>query len=159
MGLRGDWIAARPRSVAGSLRSSQSLCFIGIGLHAQERLRQTAWIVAATLQTKPKGSTHWSCRTMARAQQVSPSTINRLWQDYNLKPHRTRSFKLSRDVRFLVKMTDVVGLYLNPPDRSLVLCIGEKSQIQALDRTQPGVSGHSKCTTCGRNEGLQSVPP
>ncbi len=85
-----------------------------------------AAIVTATLQTKPKGSTHWSCRTMARAQQVSPSTINRLWQEYNLKPHRTRSFKLSRDIRFLEKLTDVVGLYLNPPDRSLVLCIDEK---------------------------------
>jgi transposase len=100
---------------------------------------KVAAIVAATLQTKPKGSTHWSCRTMARAQQVSPSTINRLWQEYNLKPHRTRSFKLSRDIKFLEKLTDVVGLYLNPPDRGLVLCIDEKSQIQALDRTQPGL--------------------
>jgi transposase len=100
---------------------------------------KVAAIVAATLQTKPKGSTHWSCRTMARAQQVSPSTINRLWQEHNLKPHRTRSFKLSRDIQFLEKLTDVVGLYLNPPDRSVVLCIDEKSQIQALDRTQPGL--------------------
>ena len=100
---------------------------------------KVAAMVAATLQTKPKGSTHWSCRTMARAQKVSSSTINRMWQAYNLKPHRTRSFKLSRDVRFLEKLTDVVGLYLNPPDRSLVLCIDEKSQIQALDRTQPGL--------------------
>ncbi len=101
--------------------------------------KKVAAIVAATLQTKPTGSTHWSCRTMARAQQVSPSTINRLWQEYNLKPHRTRNFKLSRDIKFLEKLTDVVGLYLNPPDRSLVLCIDEKSQIQALDRTQPGL--------------------
>ena len=100
---------------------------------------KVAAMVAATLQTKPKGSTHWSCRTMARAQKVSSSTINRLWQAYNLKPHRTRGFKLSRDVKFLEKLTDVVGLYLNPPDRSLVLCIDEKSQIQALDRTQPGL--------------------
>lgn len=100
---------------------------------------KVAAIVAATVQTKPKGSTHWSCRTMARAQQVSPSTVNRLWQEHNLKPHRTRSFKLSRDINFLEKLTDVVGLYLNPPDRSLVLCIDEKSQIQALDRTQPGL--------------------
>src|SRR5258708_2805770 len=95
--------------------------------------------VAASLQTQPTGSTPWSCRTMARAQQVSPSTINRLWKEHNLKPHRTRSFKLSRDIKFLEKLTDVVGLYLNPPDRSLVLCIDEKSQIQALDRTQPGL--------------------
>jgi len=100
---------------------------------------KVAAMVAATLQTKPKGSTHWSCRTMARAQEVSPSTINRLWQEYNLKPHRTRNFKLSRDINFLEKLTDVVGLYLNPPDRSVVLCIDEKSQIQALDRTQPGL--------------------
>src|SRR5712671_4684650 len=100
---------------------------------------KVAAIVAATLQTKPKGSTHWSCRTMARAQKVSPSTINRVWQEHNLKPHRTRSFKLSRDVKFLEKLTDVVGLYLNPPDKSAVLCLDEKSQIQALDRTQPGL--------------------
>ena len=96
-------------------------------------------IITATLQTKPKGSTHWSCRTMARAQNVSPSTISRLWQEHNLKPHRTRGFKLSRDKQFLEKLTDVVGLYLNPPDKSLVLCLDEKSQIQALDRTQPGL--------------------
>ena len=101
--------------------------------------KKVAAIVEATLQTKPKGQTHWSCRTMARAQQVSPSTISRLWQEYNLKPHRTRAFKLSRDIKFLEKLTDVVGLYLNPPEKSLVLCIDEKSQIQALDRTQPGL--------------------
>jgi transposase len=100
---------------------------------------KVAAMVEATLQTKPKGSTHWSCRTMARAQKVSKNTVNRLWQEYNLKPHRTRTFKLSRDNRFLEKLTDVVGLYLNPPDQSLVLCIDEKSQIQALDRTQPGL--------------------
>ena len=76
---------------------------------------------------------------MARAQKVSRNTINRVWQQYNLKPHRTRTFKLSRDIRFLEKLTDVVGLYLNPPEKSLVLCIDEKSQIQALDRTQPGL--------------------
>jgi len=100
---------------------------------------KVAAIVEATLRTKPKGSTHWSCRTMARAQNVSKNTVNRLWQEYNLKPHRTRAFKLSRDIKFLEKLTDVVGLYLNPPERSLVLCIDEKSQIQALDRTQPGL--------------------
>jgi transposase len=100
---------------------------------------KVAAMIEATLQTKPKGSTHWSCRTFARAQKVSKNTVNRLWQDYNLKPHRTQSFKLSRDIRFLEKLTDVVGLYLNPPAKSLVLCIDEKSQIQALDRTQPGL--------------------
>ena len=101
--------------------------------------KQVAGIVKATLESKPKGQTQWSCRTMARARQVSPSTINRIWQGYNLKPHLQRTFKLSRDVQFLEKLTDVVGLYLNPPDKSLVLCVDEKSQIQALDRTQPGL--------------------
>jgi transposase len=76
---------------------------------------------------------------MAREQGVSKNTVNRLWQEYNLKPHLSRTFKLSRDVRFLEKLTDVVGLYLNPPEKSLVLCLDEKSQIQALDRTQPGL--------------------
>ena len=96
-------------------------------------------IVDATLQTKPKGMTHWSCRLMAKNQQVSKSTISNIWRSHNLKPHRVKNFKLSRDVRFLEKLTDVVGLYLNPPQQALVLCIDEKSQIQALDRTQPGL--------------------
>jgi transposase len=96
-------------------------------------------IVTATLQTKPKGMTHWSCRSMARAQGVSKNTINRLWQLHNLKPHLHRTFKLSRDAKFLEKLTDVVGLYLNPPQKAVVLCVDEKSQIQALDRTQPGL--------------------
>lgn len=76
---------------------------------------------------------------MAEAQGVSKNTINRLWQLHNLKPHLSRTFKLSRDANFLEKLTDVVGLYLNPPDKALVLCLDEKSQIQALDRTQPGL--------------------
>jgi transposase len=96
-------------------------------------------IVKATLETKPKGGTHWSCRTLAKAQGVSWSTIHRVLQSHNLKPHLTETFKLSRDPKFLEKMSDVVGLYLNPPDKALVLCIDEKSQIQALDRTQPGL--------------------
>ena len=100
---------------------------------------KVAAIIEATLQSKPQGATHWSCRTMGRAQKVSSSTVNRIWQEHNLKPHRTRTFKLSRDPRFLQKLTDVVGLYLNPPDKSLVVCVDEKSQIQALDRTQPGL--------------------
>src|SRR6059036_2192578 len=96
-------------------------------------------IVDATLQTKPAGATHWSCRTMAKAQGVSKATVNRIWQSHQIKPHRTKGFKLSRDPRFLEKLTDVVGLYLNPPQKALVLCVDEKSQIQALDRTQPGL--------------------
>jgi transposase len=96
-------------------------------------------IVNATLQTKPEGMTHWSCRTMAERHGVSKSTISSIWRSHNLKPHRSETFKLSRDVRFLEKLTDVVGLYLNPPQQAMVLCVDEKSQIQALDRTQPGL--------------------
>ena len=93
-------------------------------------------IVQATTQTKPSGATHWSCRSMARAQGVSPATVQRIWDAHGLKPHRVRTFKLSGDPRFTEKLTDVVGLYLNPPEKAIVLCVDEKSQIQALDRSQ-----------------------
>ncbi len=96
-------------------------------------------IVEATLHTTPKGATHWSCRTMARAHGISPATVQRIWQAHGLQPHRVRTFKLSRDRQFVDKLTDVVGLDLNPPDKAVVLCVDEKSQIQALDRTQPGL--------------------
>lgn len=96
-------------------------------------------VLDATLQSKPQGSTHWSCRTMAARQGMSKSTISNIWRSHNLKPHRTKSFKLSRDPKFLEKLTDVLGLYLNPPDQAMVLCVDEKSQIQALNRTQPGL--------------------
>ncbi|MBA2462011.1 MAG: IS630 family transposase [Actinobacteria bacterium] len=93
-------------------------------------------IVQATTQTRPPGQTHWSCRSMAKAEGVSPASVQRIWDAHGLKPHRVRSFKLSTDPRFTEKLTDVVGLYLNPPERAIVLCVDEKSQIQALDRTQ-----------------------
>jgi transposase len=96
-------------------------------------------IVAATTQTTPPGETHWSCRTMAKAQGVSPATVQRIWDAHGLQPHRTKAFKLSNDPLFTEKLTDVVGLYLNPPEKALVLCVDEKSQIQALDRTQPSL--------------------
>jgi transposase len=96
-------------------------------------------VIDTTLQSKPKGSTHWSCRTLAADQGVSKSTVSNILRSHNLKPHRSRAFKLSRDPRFLEKLTDVVGLYLNPPDRGIVLCVDEKSRIQALNRTQPGL--------------------
>jgi hypothetical protein len=96
-------------------------------------------IIDATLQTRPAGATHWSCRSLAKNQGVSKATVQRIWQSHPLQPHRTKNFKLSRDVRFLEKLTDVVGLYLNPPQKALVLCVDEKIQIQALDRTQPGL--------------------
>jgi transposase len=96
-------------------------------------------IVQATTQTTPPGETHWSCRSMARAQGVSPATVQRIWDAHGLKPHLLRTFKLSNDPLFTEKLTDVVGLYLNPPEKALVLCVDEKSQIQALDRTQPSL--------------------
>jgi transposase len=96
-------------------------------------------VIDATLQSKPKGQTHWSCRLMAASQGISKSTVNNFWKSHNIKPHRTKTFKLSRDPKFLEKLTDVVGLYLNPPDQAIVLCVDEKSQIQALNRTQPGL--------------------
>jgi transposase len=96
-------------------------------------------VIDATLQTKPKGSTPWSCRSMAAAQGIGKSSVSRIWRSHSIKPHRTKTFKLSRGPKFLEKLTDVVGLYLNPPDQAIVLCVDEKSQIQALQRTQPGL--------------------
>jgi transposase len=96
-------------------------------------------IVEATTQTRPRGATHWSTRTMAKVQGVSAATVQRIWDAHGLQPHRVKTFKLSRDKRFVEKLTDVVGVYLNPPDKAVVLCVDEKSQIQALDRTQPGL--------------------
>jgi len=97
---------------------------------------QVAEIVRATLHDKPEAETHWSCRSMAKAQGVSPATVQRIWSARGLKPHRVTTFKLSNDKRFEDKLVDVVGLYLNPPAQAVVLCMDEKSQIQALDRTQ-----------------------
>jgi transposase len=96
-------------------------------------------IVNATLQTTPRAATQWSVRTMAAAHGVSPATVQRIWDAHGLQPHRTRTFKLSRDQQFVEKLTDVVGLYMNPPDKAIVLSVDEKSQIQALNRTQPGL--------------------
>jgi len=96
-------------------------------------------IVEATLHTTPKDSTHWSTRTMAKVQGVSRSTVQRIWNSHGLQPYRVETFKLSKDKRFVEKLTDVVGVYLNPPDKAVVLCVDEKTQVQALDRTQPGL--------------------
>ncbi len=100
---------------------------------------KVAEIVRATQETKPPGQTHWSCRTMAQAQGVSPATVQRIWSARGLKPHLVKTFKLSNDPRFEEKLIDVVGLYLNPPDNAVVLCMDEKSSVQALDRTQPSL--------------------
>lgn len=94
-------------------------------------------IVNATLHTTPPNATHWSARSMAKEQRVSEASVRRIWKQYNLKPHLVKKFKLSRDKKFLEKLYDIVGLYLNPPAKAIVLCVDEKSQIQALERTQP----------------------
>ncbi|HEY3458219.1 MAG TPA: IS630 family transposase [Bryobacteraceae bacterium] len=94
-------------------------------------------IVKATLETKPANGTHWSTRSMATVQGVSDTTIQRIWRAHRLQPHRVEKFKFSKDPQFTEKLRDVVGLYMNPPEKALVLSVDEKSQIQALDRTQP----------------------
>jgi len=98
-----------------------------------------AAIVEATLHRQPPHATHWSTRRMAKAQGVSEATVRRIWRQHGLRPHRVSTFKVSRDPRFVEKLTDVAGLYLNPPDKALVLSVDEKSQIQALDHPQPGL--------------------
>lgn len=99
-------------------------------------VKETA-IVDATMKTSPRNATHWSVRMMAAAQKVSPATVQRIWEKHKLQPHRVESFKFSNDPQFAAKVRDIVGLYLRPPERALVLSVDEKSQIQALDRTQP----------------------
>ncbi len=96
-----------------------------------------AAIVEATIQTTPKDATHWSVRAMAASQKVSPATVQRIWKKHKLQPHRVESFKFSNDPEFALKVRDIVGLYMNPPNKAIVLSVDEKSQIQALDRTQP----------------------
>jgi transposase len=98
---------------------------------------QIEHIVTKTLETKPKDATHWSTRGMAKASGVSASTVHRIWRAFSLQPHRTETFKLSTDPQFIEKVRDIVGLYIDPPDKAMVICVDEKSQIQALDRTQP----------------------
>jgi len=115
-GLYDEYRSGRPRSIE------------------DERIAQ---LVAQTLQSKPEGVTQWSCRQMAEASGISKSTVQRVWAAFGLKPHRQESFKLSTDPLFIEKVRDVVGLYLHPPEKALVLCVDEKSQCQALERTQP----------------------
>jgi transposase len=98
-----------------------------------------AAVVTKTTQSKPDGATHWSRSTMARAAGISDSSVGRIWRAHGLKPHRIDTFKISNDPHFAEKLEDIVGLYLNPPEHALVLSVDEKSQIQALDRTQPGL--------------------
>ena len=93
--------------------------------------------IRKTLETRPKGGTHWSLRSMAKEIAHAPSTVHRIWRAFGLQPHRVETFKLSTDPLFVEKVRDIVGLYLSPPERAIVLCLDEKSQVQALDRTQP----------------------
>ena len=98
---------------------------------------QIAELVSKTLETKPTNGTHWTCRAIAEETDLSKSTVHRVWKAFGLQPHRQKHFKLSSDPFFVEKVKDIVGLYLNPPDKAMVLCVDEKTQIQALDRTQP----------------------
>jgi transposase len=111
----------------------------GRGRPAQIPAEKIDEIVRLTQTSTPPGQTHWSCRSMAKATGVSQATVQRVWAARGLKPHLVRTFKLSNDKRFEEKLVDVVGVYLNPPDQAVVLCMDEKSQIQALDRTQPSL--------------------
>lgn len=105
----------------------------------RKRRIDAAKIVEMTTQTLPEGATHWSTRTLAAKLGVSDTTVLKVWHAHGLKPHLVRTFKVSRDPKFVEKLEDIVGLYLNPPERAMVLCCDEKSQVQALDRTQPGL--------------------
>ena len=96
-------------------------------------------LIRRTTQSKPANATHWSTRIMAAEMGVSEATVRRIWRAHGLKPHLVESFKISKDKHFAEKLEDIVGLYLNPPEHAMVLCVDEKSQIQALDRTQPGL--------------------
>ena len=98
---------------------------------------QVAELIRKTLRTKPKNATHWTCRLLSEDTGLSKSTVHRVWNAFGIQPHRQKHFKLSSDPYFVEKVRDLVGLYLNPPDKAIVLCVDEKSQIQALDRTQP----------------------
>ena len=109
------------------------------GRRATKRASVAAEIVRATTQTRPSDATHWSTRTLGAKLGVDHTMVHRVWRTAGLKPHLASTFKLSNDPQFVEKLVDVVGLYLNPPERALVLCADEKSQIQALDRTQPGL--------------------
>lgn len=134
-GLVGRW---RRRFVVGGLAGIEKDAPRG-GRPADRRNQLVGRIIEWTTQRKPGNATHWSTRTLAAELGTSRAMVNRIWQANGLKPHLTRTFKVSNDPRFEEKLRDVVGLYLNPPDRALVLSVDEKSQIQALDRTQPGL--------------------
>jgi transposase len=116
---------------------------------------QVEAVITHTLESMPANSTHWSTRLMAQKTGLSQTAIVRIWRAFGLQPHRVENFKFSKDPQFVEKVRDIVGLYMNPPDRAMVLCVDEKSQVQALNRTQPilplapGVPARSLMTTNG----------
>ena len=117
-------------------------------------------VVALTNQTPPHAATHWTASAMAKAVGISPSSVRRIWKRHGLQPHRVRAFKLSNDPKFAEKLKDVVGLYVDPPAHAVVLSIDEKSQIQALDRTQPGLPmKKGRCATMTHDYKRNSLPP
>lgn len=128
----GKW---RKRYVAGGLAALER----DLPRGGRKRTVDAAEIVRLTTQTKPEAATQWSTRTLAAVVGVSDTSIHRVWKAKGLKPHRVQQFKVSRDPNFAEKLEDIVGLYMNPPEHAVVLCCDEKSQIQALDRTQPGL--------------------
>jgi transposase len=107
-------------------------------------------VITMTLESTPRDATHWSTRTMAKATGMSQSAVSRMWRAFALQPHRVETFKLSKDPLFVDKVRDIVGLYLDPPERALVLCVDEKSQIQALDRSAPILPCRSGCRSAAR---------
>lgn len=109
------------------------------GRKSTKRDRMIPLIIETTTQKKPAHATHWSTRTLAQVLGIDKSMVQRVWHANGLKPHLAKTFKVSRDTKFIEKVVDVVGLYLNPPERALVLCVDEKTSVQALDRTQPGL--------------------
>ncbi len=130
--------AWRERFAGSGLKDFSAIC-PGRGRKPSIPESKVEEIVRLTLHETPPGETHWSCRTMAARAGVSPATVQRIWSARGLKPHRAETFKLSNDPQFEEKLVDVVGLYLNPPENAIVLSMDEKSQIQALDRTQPSL--------------------
>ena len=125
----------RKRYLAGGMAALE--CDLPRG--GRKRRVDAAEIVRLTTQTKPEAATQWSTRTLAALVGVSDTTVQRVWKAHGLKPHRVRRFKVSRDPKFVEKLEDIVGLYMNPPEHAVVLCCDEKTQVQALDRTQPGL--------------------
>jgi transposase len=142
----GERVGVSPATVVSWRERFREEGLAGLGVVRPGRGRKptidehlVAEIVRATLHDTPVGATHWSCRSMAKAQGVSPASVQRIWSGLALKPHQVTTFKLSNDPAFEEKLVDVVGLYLDPPEKAIVLCVDEKSQIQALDRTQPSL--------------------